>query len=214
MSSEHILFWCDVRPASPGWGIYILWGWDLVVGDTIQRWFDTILSACMIYYQYQTILNLSSPSQRKLNSKMHSWSVWKYFQRMLFFLAYVTVSYIAANKCATWGQYHIQIETIDELKRVNVIFKSRRSVNFKGKDCISDVWYNLAGTDGLFGCMDYSCKWRVHYLHRSFVIVHIECDQWQASFTQEKSACFTKFSVTKQILPPCTRAREQGLALY
>ena len=29
------------------------------------------------------------------------------------------------------------------------MFKSRQLVNFKGKDCISDVRYNLAGTDGL-----------------------------------------------------------------
>ena len=87
----------------------------------------------MIYYQYQTILSLSSPSQRKLNSKMHSWSARKYFQRMLFFLACVTVTYIAANKCA--GHYHAQIETISKLQSVNV----------KGKDCISDVWYDLAG---------------------------------------------------------------------
>ena len=50
---------------------------------------------------------------------------------MLFVLAYVTVSYIAANNCATY--------------EVNIIFKSRRSVNFEGKDCISDVQYNLAG---------------------------------------------------------------------
>ena len=35
---------------------------------------------------------------------MCSWSVQKYFQRMLFILAYVTVSYIAANKCATYEQ--------------------------------------------------------------------------------------------------------------
>ena len=32
------------------------------------------------------------------------------------------------------GQYHLQIKTIN---------------NFKGKDCISDVWYDLAGIDGL-----------------------------------------------------------------
>ena len=51
--------------------------------------------------------------------KMHSWSVWKYFQRILFVLAYVTVSYIAATKCATY--------------EVTIIFKLRRSVTSKGK---------------------------------------------------------------------------------
>ena len=47
-------------------------------------------------------------------------------------LAYVTVTYIAANKCATY--------------EVNIIFKS-----IEGKDCIGDVRYDLAGTDGLHG---------------------------------------------------------------
>ena len=50
--------------------------------------------------------------------------------------------------------------------------------------------------------MDDSCKRRVYYLHRCFVIVHTKCGQWQASFTQEKLACFVEVSVTEQILPP------------
>ena len=29
-----------------------------------------------------------------------------------------------------------------------------------------------------------------------------KCGQWQASFTQEKLACFVEVSVTEQILPP------------
>ena len=36
---------------------------------------------------------------------------------------------------------------------------------------------------------------------------------WQASFTQEKSACFTEFSVTEHILPLHTRAWERGKLL-
>ena len=74
----------------------------------------------MIYYQYQTILTVSSPSKRKLNSKVHSLGQCEnIFKKMLFVLAYVTVSYIAANKCATY--------------KVNIIFKSRRSITSKGK---------------------------------------------------------------------------------
>ena len=62
--------------------------------------------------------------------------------------------------------------------------------------------------------MDHSCMQRVHCLHRSFVIVHTECGKWQASFTQEKSACFVEVSVTEHILPPRTRAWERGLAQH
>ena len=47
--------------------------------------------------------------------------------------------------------------------------------------------------------MDDSCKQRVYCLHRSFVIVHTEHGQWQASFTQGKLACFAEVSVMKHI---------------
>ena len=103
---------------------------------------------------------------------MHSWSVRKDFQRMLLVLlvlAYVTVSYIAANKCAAY--------------EVNIIFKSRRSITSKGKIH--------------FKCMDNSCNRRVYCLHRSFVTVHTKCCQWQASFTQEKSACLMEVSQSR-----------------
>ena len=53
---------------------------------------------------------------------------------------------------------------------------------------------DLCGTER---CMDNSCKQRAY---RSFVIVHTERCQWQASFTQEKLACLTEVSVTEQIL--------------
>ena len=105
-------------------------------------------------------------------------------------MLFVAVSYIAAIKCATY--------------EVNIIFRSRRSINIEGKDCISDVRYDLAGIDGLFGCMDNSCKQRVYCLHCSFVIVHTEHGQWQASFTQEKLACLMEVSLTEQIIPPPT----------
>ena len=48
--------------------------------------------------------------------------------------------------------------------------------------------------------MDNSWKWRAEYLPRSFVIVHTEHGQWQASFIQEMSAYLAEVSVTEQIL--------------
>ena len=42
----------------------------------------------------------------------------------------------------------LQLTNVPHAYEVNVIFKSRQSINFKGKDCI-DVRYDLAGTDGL-----------------------------------------------------------------
>ena len=48
--------------------------------------------------------------------------------------------------------------------------------------------------------MDSSCKQRAYCLYRSFVIVHTERGQWEASFTREKSACLAEVSVTEQIL--------------
>ena len=48
--------------------------------------------------------------------------------------------------------------------------------------------------------MDNSCKRRAYCLHRSFVVVHTEHGQWQASFTREKSACLVEVSVMEQIL--------------
>ena len=59
--------------------------------------------------------------------------------------------------------------------------------------CVSHVPYHLARTDG---CMDNSCKRRTYCLYRSFVIVHTECGQCQASLTWEKSVCLAEVSVT------------------
>ena len=73
-------------------------------------------------------------------------------------------------------------------------------MNFKGKDYISHVPQRLAGMDE---CMDNFCKQRAECLHHSFVIVHTERGQWQASFKQEKSARladFTKISKFPEIL--------------
>ena len=44
--------------------------------------------------------------------------------------------------------------------------------------------------------MDNSCKQRVYCLYRSFVIVHTERSEWQASLAREKSACLAEVSVT------------------
>ena len=49
--------------------------------------------------------------------------------------------------------------------------------------------------------VDDSCNRRVYYLHHSFIIVHTERGQWQASFTQEKSACLMEVSLTEHNLP-------------
>ena len=70
-------------------------------------------------------------------------------------------------------------------------------MNFKGKDCISHVPRCSAGMDER---MDNFCKRRAECLCRSFVIVHTEHGQWQASFIHEKSACLVEVSVTEQIL--------------
>ena len=64
------------------------------------------------------------------------------------------------------------------------------------KDCGSYAPQRLAG---MGKCVDNSCKQRAEYLHRSLVIVHRECGQWQASFIWEKLACLAKVSVTEQI---------------
>ena len=56
---------------------------------------------------------------------------------------------------------------------------------------------HLAGMDER---MDNFCKQRAECLHHSFVIVHTERGQWQASFIQEKSAFLVEVSVTEQIL--------------
>ena len=70
-------------------------------------------------------------------------------------------------------------------------------MNFKGKDCVSHVPKCLAEMDK---CVDNSCKQRAEYLCHSFIIVHIECSQWQASFIREKSVCLTVVSLTEQVL--------------
>ena len=61
---------------------------------------------------------------------------------------------------------------------VTASLRSRPSVNFKGKDCVSYVSEHLAGTDRR---MENSCKRRAYCLYRSFVIIHTQRDQWQAS---------------------------------
>ena len=67
-------------------------------------------------------------------------------------------------------------------------------MNFKGKDCVIHVPQRLAGMDD---CTDNSCKQRAKYLHRSFVIVYTERDQWHKSFMWEKSVCLAEVSVTE-----------------
>ena len=44
--------------------------------------------------------------------------------------------------------------------------------------------------------MDNSCKRRAYCLYRSFVIVHTERSEWQASLVREKSACLAEVCVT------------------
>ena len=52
-----------------------------------------------------------------------------------------------------------------------------------GKDCVIHVSQCLAGMDKH---VDNSCKWRAEYVCCSFVIIHTERGQWQASFMWEK----------------------------
>ena len=47
--------------------------------------------------------------------------------------------------------------------------------------------------------MDNSCKRRVYCLYHSFILIHTERDQYQASLTWEKSACLTEISVTDRL---------------
>ena len=74
-------------------GFYILWGWDLGVGNIMQRW---IQNACMIYYQYPSNIESFFPFQKKkkiLTCILGQCE--KIFKECCFFLAYVTVTYIA-----------------------------------------------------------------------------------------------------------------------
>ena len=43
-------------------------------------------------------------------------------------------------------------------------------------------------------CKDNSCKQRAEYLHRSLIIVHTQCTQWQTAFIQEKSVSSLKLN--------------------
>ena len=62
-----------------------------------------------------------------------------------------------------------------------------------------------------------SFKQRAEWLHCSLIVIHIECDQWQPSFTWEKLTCVTEISVTKKILQKfpnnlqCTNSVYQAL---
>ena len=170
MSSEYsdfVLMWCL--------SCLLLWvrnlhfvGLNLGLGnDLIQYWVWCTTST----KQYCVLLPLPP---RKI--KMHSLGQCE--KRMLFVLAYVTVSNITANKCATYEVNIIQIKTIGKLWRVNII-QIKTIDNFKGKDCISDVWYDLAGIDGRFGCMDNSCKWGV--LLPSLLLCHCPHRTWSVA---------------------------------
>ena len=101
------------------------------------------------------------------------------------------------------------------------------------KNCVSHVPQHLAGKDK---CVDNFCKQRAECLCGSFIIVHIEHGQWQASSVWEKSACLTEvvkwsrfyrnFQIPRNrmgtehaqtvcgpgsfFLCPCTRAWERG----
>ena len=55
---------------------------------------------------------------------------------------------------------------------------------------------HLVGTDEH---MDNSCKRRAYCLYHSFVLIHTEHHQCQASLTREKSACLTEVSVTDRL---------------
>ena len=44
-----------------------------------------------------------------------------------------------------------------------------------------------------------SCKWTAYWLYSSFIIVHTERGQWQASHMREKSACLLEVSVMKRL---------------
>ena len=93
-----------------------------------------------------------------------------------------------------------KLKTISLRWLLSALLRLKWSVNFKGRDCISHVLQCLAGMQEH---MDNSCKWRAKYLRHSFVIVHTERSQWQASFIRKKSAYFVEVSVTKQILRKC-----------
>ena len=97
--------------------------------------------------------------------------------------------------CRIWAV--LKSEIISLWRQRYALLHSRRSVNFKAKDCVSHVPQCLAGMDKH---VENSCKQRAECLHRSFVIIYTEHGQWQASVIREKSACLAEVIVTEQIL--------------
>ena len=83
-------------------------------------------------------------------------------------------------------------------------------MNFKGKDCVSHVPKRLAGMDER---MDNSCKRRAEYLHRSLIILHTQCSQWQAAFIREKSVSSLKLVWEPRLLggEPGYETRGEGI---
>ena len=87
-----------------------------------------------------------------------------------------------------------KLKTISLRRWQSALLRSKRSVNFKGKDCVSHVLQCLAG---FHERVDNSCTRRAECPRRSFVIVHTEHGQGQAPFMREKSAYLAEVGVTE-----------------